>query len=1228
MKRFFPRQISYAAIIFIFLLLLNFFWKDYIFDFSSRKEKIIKKTEKEIQRKEKIADQILGKIISDSTSDLQGKLFSDEKILKTAEDEKIAFLIYQNDSLIFWTKNTFFSPEIFNEKLPARRSIKTDNGWYYLIRETTTQKTCFAAVLLKNEYKYENKYLKNVFTGDFQTTLEGIGISENTGQNFIKNTQGKKLCSLTFEEKETYSSADQNTILLIYFFTALTFLYLLYQIYRSVCKNKPDRKHFCILAFCFTLILLRTFFFLFKFPAIVYSTDFFGPLFYASSGFLPSFGDLLTNTILFFILVLFLYKNKPDQSFHIKNKTVRYIVSALIITALAALFLFIISLIQSIIQDSTISFNLSQLFTIDTLSVIGLVIISLLILSWIILAIVLLGLCFSFNLSIYYIFPIIVLNGFVWSVKNVFGLNGCLPATLGFVVFTAIYFLIRRKRERFHYYEIMVYLILFTGIVYYTFTVSNIYKEVEKRKSLAHKLSSGEDPLAENFFKDIQKQILDDKLLMKKLSEYPQSESDIKDYLTKKYFTGYWDKYKVQITVCNPLDSLLVEAGPQKENCRLFFEDLLKAYGKPASCPNLYALNYGTGGNNYLSKLDFNIDSSRIFLFVELNSKFIPKGLGYPELLIDKKLFLDTDLSNYSYAKYYRNNLIDAYGKYYYSTNYSIDESLFVNGFYHFRNNGYNHLCYKPDASSMVLVSKKNGNILDILAPFSILFTLFSLVLLVFYLFDVIIPGRKTIRFDFKNRLQVSMVSIILISFLIIGVSTFYFIRNLNENKNLDLLSEKTMSVLIELQNKISDTEIINNEQLTVLNNALAKFSNVFFTDINVYDTKGRLISSSRPQIFYEGLLSDRMEPTAYYQLFTQKKTLFIHKENIGELHYYSAYVPFYGRNNKILYYINLPYFAKEGELKTELSSFLTAFINIYLILIAVTVLIALFIAGRMSQPLNVIREKLGNLKLGKRNEKIVWTKRDEIGELISEYNRMLDELSESAEILSRSERESAWRVMAMQVAHEIKNPLTPMKLSVQHLERSWKDKAPDWDVRLERFTKNIIEQIENLSAIASEFSYFAKMPKPQNEKINLVELVVDSVSIFMSNRNIKISIEKEKAPEEVWVVADKKQLIRVMNNILTNAIQAIGSMENGLIRIGINKKETTAVIHINDNGSGISEEMKSKIFTPNFSTKSEGMGLGLAIVKGIVENFGGTITFKSEIESGTTFYIELPLYE
>jgi nitrogen fixation/metabolism regulation signal transduction histidine kinase len=337
--------------------------------------------------------------------------------------------------------------------------------------------------------------------------------------------------------------------------------------------------------------------------------------------------------------------------------------------------------------------------------------------------------------------------------------------------------------------------------------------------------------------------------------------------------------------------------------------------------------------------------------------------------------------------------------------------------------------------------------------------------------------------------------------------------------------------------------------------------------------------------------------------------------------------VPFYNNKAQLIAYLNLPYFAKEGELKKELTLFLMAFINIYVFLIAISVIIALLVAGRITRPLAIIRDKISHVKLGRKNEKIDWLRKDEIGNLINEYNRMIDELAQSAELLARSERESAWREMAKQVAHEIKNPLTPMKLSIQHLERAWKDGVPDWGQRLERFTKTVVAQIDNLSAIATEFSDFAKMPRAENGKVDLYKIIGDVAGLYGDLSNIRITIIPEN-PQPFYIMADEKQILRVMNNLVKNSVQAIGKDENGLIAISIVKQDDNFSVSITDNGCGIPSDMTSKIFTPNFSTKTEGMGLGLAMVKSIIENSGGSIRFESEEGRGTTFTFSLPVYK
>lgn len=456
-------------------------------------------------------------------------------------------------------------------------------------------------------------------------------------------------------------------------------------------------------------------------------------------------------------------------------------------------------------------------------------------------------------------------------------------------------------------------------------------------------------------------------------------------------------------------------------------------------------------------------------------------------------------------------------------------------------------------------------------------------------------------------------------------MTSLFYLANLNNSKNLDILSEKTHSVLIELEHKLAAEPALPPELSSYLDGLLHKFSQVFFSDIHLYSLDGNLLASSRREIFKEGLQSAKMNPQAYQEMAYRNKTVFMHQECIGRYEFLSAYVPFRNNLDQTIAYLNLPYFARQTEIRQEISTFLTAFINIYIILIAIAIFIALFISGYITQPMQLIREKMRKLRLGKTNEKIDWPIRDEIGNLIGEYNRMIDELATSAELLARSERESAWREMAKQVAHEIKNPLTPMKLSIQYLQKAWDERAPDWEQRLKRFTETIIQQIDNLSVIASEFSDFAKMPQTYLEKIDLKEVVANALGLFSEFRHIEfIADQVPEAP--CYVYADRKQMLRVFNNLIKNSVQAIPVDKRGKIEIEIRLENDTYLSRVTDNGIGIPQDLARRIFSPSFTTKTGGMGMGLAIVKSIIINTGGEIWFESEEGIGTTFYIRLPV--
>ena len=237
----------------------------------------------------------------------------------------------------------------------------------------------------------------------------------------------------------------------------------------------------------------------------------------------------------------------------------------------------------------------------------------------------------------------------------------------------------------------------------------------------------------------------------------------------------------------------------------------------------------------------------------------------------------------------------------------------------------------------------------------------------------------------------------------------------------------------------------------------------------------------------------------------------------------------------------------------------------------------------------------------------------------------MVLELGESAKKLSESERELAWREMARQVAHEIKNPLTPMKLNIQHLQRAWYDKNDKLETTFEKVTKVLIEQIDSLSNLASSFSDFAKMPMERFEVCNLVEIVQNSVLLFEKASQVNFTFKTQS--KNIRVYTDKEQISRVFNNLIKNAIQAIPEELIGQIEINITTNQKYVNITVKDNGTGIPEEIKEKVFVPSFSTKSSGMGLGLAISKKILETSNGTIRFETRKDVGTTFYIQLPLY-
>ena len=321
---------------------------------------------------------------------------------------------------------------------------------------------------------------------------------------------------------------------------------------------------------------------------------------------------------------------------------------------------------------------------------------------------------------------------------------------------------------------------------------------------------------------------------------------------------------------------------------------------------------------------------------------------------------------------------------------------------------------------------------------------------------------------------------------------------------------------------------------------------------------------------------------------------------------------------------MGIPYYARQRELTSDVTDFMSTLLNVYVFLLLIAGGLAIVIANSITKALQDLRENLGGLQLGG-NQRLVYKRKDEIGDLVDAYNSAVKQIEESSRLLAQSERDSAWREMAKQVAHEIKNPLTPMKLSIQYLLHAYQSNPDNAEPLLKRVSKTLIEQIESLAQIATEFSNFAKMPKAENSQFSINDLSASVHHLFKNERpDMEIAISLPDKDFEVY--ADRNHLTRVLNNLFKNAIQAIPDERKGFIELKLYQENEKAIIRVKDNGSGIPPEIQKKVFTPNFSTKNSGTGLGLAICKSIIESFSGNIFFETEENKGTTFFVELPL--
>jgi two-component system nitrogen regulation sensor histidine kinase NtrY len=1127
--------------------------------------------------------------------------------------------IYRNDSLLFWNTNKLPISRFADIHFPSKGIVHLQNGWYYAKIARYKNYILCASFIIKQDYPYENKDLKNGFVSPLDVEFEASISLEQNNNASIYSLKHAFLFSIVPDETQLASETESQRLLLLLISSIICWIVALYKFPYFQLKNYKWLIPLVLLS-------LRVLSLQFNWFGFMSETQGFQATLYGTNEYLPNFFEYLLNC-LFLVYLTFTFKRfLENRTFSNRWKWPLYCLY-LLNPLYWALILY---LSKGLIENSSIPLTIERLFSLNFYSILGIISIGALFYSFYILSLELGRLLKRLGIRfITVLIGALFFTGIYFIYENFFGQQLVIAA-----LFPAIYAIIQlsfvyRKGTNLQLASGLTFLVLFAGISAIILSEFNQRKEKSERELFANQLATEQDIATEVEFSMLHTKIESDKII-RNIIHSPGNikTSDFEAGMERRIFNGFWERYDINFNLFDTCGTSLIDVENVQINEFDDYNEIIQEHGTVTEIDsNLHFISDNTGQYSYIVRLPIQEnDSIKAVLYCTLKSKKIPEGIGFPRLLISKKAQVFESLENYSIAKYHNRKLVNHYGKFNFPSSSQPIKTWEKIAPHFYNNDGYNHFVQQKSRRDIIVLSSKNVTWVELITSFSYLFSFYGILLIPFlFQFNYTPFFKRTLSLAVK--IQLVLIGLVFVSLLAFGWGSGVFVKNQYSEFTNHVISEKLNSVEIELRGKLG-----GQNSLTVTRNGnytealLTKFSKVFFTDINLYDTHGFMLASSRPKVFNYGLLSEQINPEAYKALKLERKSEYIHDEQIGELNYASAYLPFYSHDGNLLGYINLQHFGQQDEIENQIQQFLVAIINVFMFLLAISIVLAIFISNWVTAPLRLLQENFANIRFGKHNQQISYDKDDEIGALVKNYNQKLDELEFTAQQLAQSERESAWREMAKQVAHEIKNPLTPMKLSIQQLLRVYDPNDPNSEQKVQKVANSIIEQIDALTKIANEFSNFAKMPRPDEVAMDILPVLENVIEVF--KEDVNCSFELNKKLDKANVFADKDQMVRTFNNLIKNALQAIPEERQGRIVITVDQLENNVRIRISDNGTGISDDKRMTIFVPYFTTKSNGTGLGLAMVKQIIDNHNGLIYFEANEPEGTTFSVELPIVQ
>ncbi|GAB3907023.1 HAMP domain-containing sensor histidine kinase [Larkinella knui] len=1186
--------------------------------------------------------QRIKKELATSTEELQavGELVRDANaytFTNLSRETKYPYYIFRNKQLLFWSDFRFIPDYKLLKTIVYPRLISFPQGKYLVnrqfIRRGNDSLEVFSLVNVFRQYQNENSYLHSGYNPDlFSLAPQKITAEKGSIYQSMYDQTPVFLFSVYPPLLEGYQNQTSpvNTVIL----TLLSVFFMGIYLIRRTLNLRRSRHYgagFIILALY--LVVLRAVMLYFGVPFLFFETDLFNPRYFGSSIVAPSLGDQFLNCMVIVILALYLantfYRTRSYYWLLRQSDGLKALISTITVVLSYSIFYGCFRELNAVYEKAGFTLDITLSLSFSSLKMACLLVF---------VAISTVFFLFQYVFSSLFIrLNLLLWRGLLWFLTGTLlavALFWQSPTPMPWILgIQGFYFMVlyisRFPRALYSFrYKTTLYL-FFTAFICAAVATYVVYSQGLKR-DLFTKAEFGKQLLVENdafgefLLNKSQAAIAKDSSIIRALiSDTLLLRERIQQRVKTQHLDRYFDQYNAEVLVFNtaqPADSQRVEANYRKYAAR-FHQDRYRT-----QYPGIYFIN--EAGDNftkqYVQFLDIKQGDNRIghvVLNLKLNRS---SGSPHPELLVNKRFIQAPETQVYDYAIYNAGKQkLYSYGEYNYDRKLPAEllgnAALYEQGVSYAH---YKHVGLRDESGRIVVISSKDYPIRNIFSNFSFLYLVLILYILVLILIYAIRFGLSRFYINYSTKTQLYLNAAFFLPLVLVVAITFGVISS-NYNayqENTYLTNAKNISLnFLENWNKYLHSTASED----YIKDELKKIAQDDDIDISVFDTNGYLKFSTQPLIYESGYLSKRINPEAYIHLAEEKENQVLLTESLGTKHYRTAYASIKSYDGHILGLLGVSHFSSEPELEHQMVDVVSTALSVFTGLFMIFLLVSYWASNVLTKPLKIITQKIRKTNLDRFNEPLEWKSDDEIGLLIGEYNRMLVKLEEKKQALSQSEKQSAWREMAKQVAHEIKNPLTPMKLTLQHLQRTLQSDNPTARRVLQRTLETLLDQIDNLSDIATSFSDFAKMPLPKNELFEITSVINKAADLYADDG--KITLVRDISPYPVMVMGDRQLIGRILTNLIINSVQSVSPDRKPVIQLRLTVTDEHINIEISDNGAGVPEAIRSKIFLPNFSTKEGGSGLGLAIAKRGIEHAGGSIWFETATGEGSTFFITLP---